>query len=69
MEDKKLIIPVKRFRGETIVVSARLPVSLVQELDRIGARTGRNRNEIMNLCLEYAVENLVLQEEQGGERR
>ncbi len=69
MEDKKLIIPVKRFRGETIVVSARLPVSLVQELDRIGARTGRNRNEIMNLCLEYAVENLVLQEEQGGGRR
>ncbi len=69
MEDKKLIIPVKRFRGETIVVSARLPVSLVQELDRIGVQTGRNRNEIMNLCLEYAVENLELQEEREGEPR
>lgn len=58
MADKKLFIPSKRYKGDTSVVSARLPSELIKDLDRIAENTGRNRNEIIMLCLEFAINNL-----------
>ncbi|MGN0557690.1 MAG: ribbon-helix-helix protein, CopG family [Acutalibacteraceae bacterium] len=58
MAGKKLIIPSKRYKGDTSVVSARLPIELIKDLDRIAENTGRNRNEIILLCLEFAMDNL-----------
>lgn len=58
MRDKRFTIPIKKYKGDTAVVSARLPGEMVQELDRIAESTGRNRNEIIQLCLEFAMENL-----------
>lgn len=58
MADKKLFIPSKRYKGDTSVVSARLPNELIKDLDRIAEDTGRNRNEIIMLCLEFAIDNL-----------
>ena len=58
MADKKLFIPSKRYKGDTSVVSARLPNELIKDLDRVAEITGRNRNEIIMLCLEFAIENL-----------
>ena len=58
MAEKKLIIPSKKYKGDTSVVSARLPNSIIRDLDKIAENTGRNRNEIIMLCLEYAIENL-----------
>jgi predicted DNA-binding protein len=55
---KKLFIPSKRYKGDTSVVSARLPNELIKDLDRIAEETGRNRNEIIMLCLEFAIDNL-----------
>lgn len=63
MEKQKLIIPSRKYKGETTVVSARLPNDMVSALDAIGEKTGRNRNEIIMLCLEYAIENLDPQDE------
>ncbi len=60
MTDKKLIISSKKYKGDTSVVSARLPVEMVKELDRIAEATGRNRNEIISLCLEFAIDNLLI---------
>lgn len=60
MNDKKLIISSKKYKGDTSVVSARLPVEMVKELDRIAETTGRNRNEIISLCLEFAIDNLLI---------
>ena len=54
----KLIIPSKKYKGDTSVVSARLPSDMVKELDKIAGASGRNRNEIITLCLEYAIDNL-----------
>ena len=67
MENKKLVIPSKKFRGDSMVVSTRLPNELVNSLDKIAQQTGRTRNEIMQMCLEFAVENLEIKE--GNERR
>ena len=47
--DKKLIITSKKYRGETMVVSSRLTNELVEELDKIAEKTGRTRNEIIQL--------------------
>ncbi len=60
MNDKKLVIPPRKYKGETSVVSARLPVEMVKALDKIAEDTGRTRNEIITLCLEYAIDNLTI---------
>lgn len=61
MADKKLIVSSKRFKGETGVVSVRLPNELIKSLDEIAVKTGRTRNEIIQLCLEFSVENLEIE--------
>ena len=60
METKKLIIESKKFRGDSMVVSTRLPIEFVQNLDKIAEQTGRTRNEIIQTCLEFAVDNLEI---------
>lgn len=60
MSGKKLFIPSKRYKGDTSVVSARLPNEMIKDLDRIAQATGRNRNEIIMLCLEFALDNLEI---------
>ena len=62
MEHKKLVLPSKKSRGDSMVVSTRLPNALVSNLDKIAEQTGRTRNEIMQMCLEFAVENLEIKE-------
>lgn len=61
MESKKFIISPRKYKGETSVVSARLPVEMIKTLDEIAENTGRNRNEIITLCLEYAIDNLSIE--------
>ena len=58
MEKPKLVIPKKRYRGGTSVVSARLPNEMIEDLDRVARDTGHNRNEVITICLEYAIDNL-----------
>ena len=60
MDEKKLIISPRKYTGETSVVSTRLPVEMIKNLDSIAEKTGRNRNEIIMLCLEYAIDNLII---------
>ena len=62
MEAKKLVIVPKKYRGDSMVVSTRLSNELVSSLDEIAQKTGRTRNEIMQMCLEFAVENLEIKE-------
>lgn len=58
--DKKLVISPKRFRGDSTVASVRLPNELLKRLDEIAEKTGRTRNEIVQLCLEFSVDNLEI---------
>ena len=62
MADKKLVIPSKHYRGETMVVSVRLPSDLVEEIDKIVEKTGRNRNEVIQKCLIFSLENLEIKD-------
>ncbi len=60
MPDKKFVISAKKFRGDSAVLSVRLPSELVRKLDDIAEQTGRTRNEIVQKCLEFSVENLEI---------
>lgn len=61
MSEKKLIIKPQKYSGETSVVSMRMPKDMLQEIDEVASATGRTRNEIMMLSLEFSLENLVIE--------
>ena len=60
LAEKKLVISAKKYVGDSAVVSARLPVELIKELDIICEKTGRNRNEVIQMCLEFSVDNIEI---------
>ena len=61
MEKKvKLEINSKKYKGESAVVSARVPIELIKQVDSVAEETGRTRNEILLLCLEFALDNIEI---------
>ena len=61
MENKpKLEINSKKYKGESAVVSARIPLEVIRKIDSVAEETGRTRNEILLLCLEFALENVEI---------
>ena len=65
MERKKLTIVSKKYKGVSSVISTRVPIEIVHRVDEIADKTGRTRNEIVLMCLEFALENLDIKEEKG----
>ncbi len=61
MGDEVLTIKERKFQGQTEVVSARLPSELVKELNFIAKETGRSRNEVIEMCLSFAVERVKIE--------
>ncbi len=61
MSEERLHITERKFRGETEVVSARIPSELVAALNYIAKETGRSRNEIIETCLTFAVNRIKIQ--------
>ena len=59
-EKPKLKITPKAYSGETTVISARLPKDMIADLDKVAKATGRTRNEIMLMCMEFALKNLEI---------
>ena len=60
MPDKKLVISSKKFRGDSSVVYVRLPNDMIEKLDAIAEQTGRTRNEIIQKCLAFSIENIEI---------
>ena len=62
MENEKFIVKIKKNYGESSVVSARLPVEIVKKLDNTANNTGRTRNELILMCIEFALAKLEVEE-------
>lgn len=60
-DEKKLIIQPQKYSGETSVVSMRMPKSMLADIDKVVAETGRTRNEIMVLSIEFALEHMEIE--------
>ena len=48
--------------GKTSVVSARLPDAMIERLDDVAKQTGRTRNELIQMCIDFALENIEILE-------
>lgn len=44
------------------IVSVRMKDELIQRLENLSAKTNRSRNELINLLLEAAVDNVKIEE-------
>lgn len=62
MAERKLRIQPHRYGGESSVISLRLPKEMLTDIDRVASETGRTRNEILVLSMEYALENMEIEE-------
>ena len=60
MSEPVFRIPQKKYGGETTVVSMRLAKDLLKDLDQIAGLTGRNRNEILTMSLEFALNHMEI---------
>ncbi|MCL2698189.1 MAG: ribbon-helix-helix domain-containing protein [Oscillospiraceae bacterium] len=55
---------VKKLRGEdgTTNITTRLPNNLIERIEKIVIKTGRNRTQIIIAALEYALDRLKIEE-------
>ena len=60
MSEPVFKISQKKYGGETTIVSMRLAKDLLKDLDKIAALTGRNRNEILTMSLEFALNHMEI---------
>jgi len=68
MEEKKLILVPKKFKADaTTIVSARISTDLMKKIETLAKKTNRNRNEMIQILLDYAVENTLIQDEDEKE--
>ena len=58
MEEPKLQISKRQYSGESVVASIRLPKDMLNDIDEIATRNGRTRNELMVMCLEFAINHI-----------
>lgn len=66
MGDKFVIHPKQKTASQTSVISVRLSDSIIDKLEVIASKSGHSRNEIISMCVEYALENLEIQCEDIG---
>jgi len=66
MSEPVFRIPRKKYGGDTAVVSVRISKELLKDIDKIAEISGRNRNEIMTMSLEFALKHseILIQEEE-----
>lgn len=60
MSEPVLRISPKKYSGETTIVSMRMSKELLIDIDNVAKVTGRNRNEIMAMSLEFALNHMEI---------
>ena len=54
----------KRYSGESTVISMRIPKDMLGDLDKIAEFTGRTRNEILTMSLEFALKHMQIEQDE-----
>lgn len=62
-EDKFIVTQRKPAVGKSSVTSVRLPDTTIEQLETIAARTGRTRNELIQMCIDFALARLEIADE------
>ncbi len=58
-------IPKKKYGGDTTVVSMRMSKDLLKDIDYVADLSGRSRNEILSMCLEFALQHTEILMQEG----
>ena len=56
MDKPILRISPKKYAGQTTIVSMRMAKDLLKDIDAVANVTGRTRNEILTMSLEFALD-------------
>jgi len=59
--NKPLIIQTNKYNGESKVISVRIPDDMLSDIDNVVSLTGKSRNEVIMICLEYALKNMQVE--------
>lgn len=60
MAEPKLEIIPKKYSGESTVISMRISKAMLADIGKLAAETGRTRNELMALGLEFALKHIEI---------
>lgn len=60
MDNIRLVIPPKKYTGETSIVSMRIPKDMLKDIDAAAKTAGRTRNEILQMSLEFALNHMEI---------
>lgn len=60
MEEPVFWIRQKKYLGETAVISMRLPKDMLKDIDEAARISGRTRNEILSMGLEFALNHMTI---------
>ncbi|MDO5338763.1 MAG: CopG family transcriptional regulator [Eubacteriales bacterium] len=52
-----LRIEAKKYVEESIVISSRIPKDMLQDIDFVAKKSGRTRNEVVTMFLEYSLKH------------
>ncbi|MCI8426275.1 MAG: ribbon-helix-helix protein, CopG family [Lachnospira sp.] len=65
MNEENLIIKKKRPKGEDgyKTFSIRIKEELVFEIDELSSKTGRSRNELIGILLQYSIKHCKIEDE------
>lgn len=55
-----LKISPKKYGGETTIISMRVAKDMLRDLDQVATLSGRNRNEILAMSLEFALQHMEI---------
>ena len=69
MDKPILRISPKKYSGETTIVSMRLAKVMLKDIDAVAGFTGRTRNEILTMSLEFALEHMEIAMKEREEQR
>ena len=59
-----LWIEAKKYVEESVVISSRIPKDMLQDIDFVAKESGRTRNEIISMFLDFALKNTEIIEKQ-----
>ena len=60
MDNIRLVIPPKKYTGETSIVPMRIPKDMLKDIDTAAKAAGRTRNEILQMSLEFALNHMEI---------
>ena len=57
-------IEANKYVEESVVISSRIPKDMLQDIDFVAKESGRTRNEIITMFLDFALKNTEIIEKQ-----